>query len=142
MSSDKTFSGSQVYKFQRLEIYQLALTYIDLTYELAAKLPRAEEFGLKSQITRAANSIALNIAEGSTSQSDAEQARFLGMALRSLIETVACHDIISRRGYVSNNELQESRQISAKLFAKIQAMRKVLNGRPSVNRRPSTVAVN
>jgi hypothetical protein len=64
------------------------------------------------------------------------------MALRSLIETVACHDIISRRSYVSNNELQESRQISAKLFAKIQAMRKVLNGRSSVNRRPSTVAVN
>jgi len=39
---------SQVYKFQRLEIYQLALTYIDLTYDLAARLPRSEDFGLKS----------------------------------------------------------------------------------------------
>src|SRR5881296_1074818 len=82
------------YKFQRLEVYQLALDYIDLTYSLAGALPRSEEFNLKSQIVRAATSIALNIAEGSTSQSDAEQSRFLGMALRSLIETVACQDII------------------------------------------------
>jgi len=116
---------SQVYKFQRLEIYQLALTYIDLTYDLAARLPRSEDFGLKSQITRAANSIAPNIAEGSTCQTDAEQSRFLGMALRSLIETVACHDIIKRRLYASDTELHESRQVSTKLFAKIQT----LNGR-------------
>ena len=116
----------QIYKFQRLEIYQLALTYIDLIYELAAKLPRSEEYGLKSQITRAANSIALNIAEGSTGQSDAEQSRFLGIALRSLIETVACQDIIHQRRYASDAELQDSRQFSTKLFAKIQAMRKSL----------------
>ena len=75
------------YEFQRLEIYQLALDYVDLTYSLAARLPKNEDFNLKSQILRAATSVALNIAEGSTSQSDAEQSRFLGMALRSLIET-------------------------------------------------------
>ena len=85
------------YKFQDLEIYQLALEYIDLIYEIAEKLPRSEDFNLKSQIIRAATSIALNIAEGSTSQSDAEQSRFLGMALPSFIETVACQDIIERR---------------------------------------------
>jgi hypothetical protein len=51
------------------------------------------------------------------------------MALRSLIETVACHDIIKRRHYASDNELQESGQVGTKLFAKIQTMRKTLNGR-------------
>jgi four helix bundle protein len=114
------------YKFQRLEIYQLALEYIDLIYALCEKLPRSEDFNLKSQITRAANSIALNIAEGSTSQSDAEQARFLGMALRSLIETVACQDIIQRRQYLTNEELEPARALGSKLFAKIQSMRKSL----------------
>lgn len=82
------------YKFQRLQIYQLALVYVELAYEVAERLPRSENFNLNSQLTRAATSVTLNIAEGSTSQSDAEQARFLGMALRSLIETVACLDII------------------------------------------------
>ena len=114
------------YKFQNLEIYQLALEYIDLIYELAAKLPRSEDFNLKSQITRAATSIALNIAEGSTSQSDPEQSRFLGMALRSLVETVACQDIIERRKYVTLEDLRPSREFRSKLFAKIQSMKRFL----------------
>jgi four helix bundle protein len=58
------------------------LEYIDFIYELASKLPCSEEYNLKSQITCAATSIALNIAEGSTDQTDVEQARFLGMAIR------------------------------------------------------------
>jgi four helix bundle protein len=73
------------FKFEKLEVYQLALSYVDEVYELAARLPKSEEFNLKSQITRAATSVALNIAEGSTGQSDAEQARFLSMAIRSVL---------------------------------------------------------
>lgn len=115
-----------IYKFQKLEIYQLALEYIGLIYEVAEKLPRSEDFNLKSQITRAATSIALNIAEGSTSQSDPEQSRFLGMALRSLVETVACQDIIELRNYVAGDDLGPSRELGAKLFAKIQSMKKFL----------------
>jgi four helix bundle protein len=104
----------------------LALDYIDAIYGLAQKLPRSEDFNLKSQITRSATSIALNIAEGSTSQSDAEQGRFLGMALRSLIETVACKDIIARRKYVTAQELTALSELESKLFAKTQAFKKFL----------------
>jgi len=114
------------YKFQRLEVYQIALEYLDLNYELAEKLPKHEDFNLKSQITRAGTSVVLNIAEGSTGQSDPEQCRFLGMALRSLIETVACQDVIRRRGYVSPAELDPIHQLGLKLFAKIQSMRRSL----------------
>ena len=115
-----------IYKFQKLEIYQLALDYIGLIYELADKLPRSEDFNLKSQITRAATSIALNIAEGSTSQSDPEQSRFLGMALRSLVETVACQDIIELKKYVTSDGLRPSRELGSKLFAKVQSMKRFL----------------
>jgi four helix bundle protein len=132
------------YKFQRLEIYHLALEYTDQCYAVTEKLPRAEDFNLKSQLTRAATSIALNIAEGSTTQTDAEQSRFLGMALRSLVETVACHDLIERRKYLPMTDLQQSRALGEKLFAKIQAMKRSLGraqsivpGRSSVVRQPS-----
>jgi four helix bundle protein len=54
------------FKFEQLEVWSLALDYIDLMYEIAGCLPRSEEFNLKSQITRAATSVSLNIAEGST----------------------------------------------------------------------------
>jgi four helix bundle protein len=71
------------YKFEKLEVWQLSVEYIDLVYQLAEQLPKIEEYNLKSQVIRAATSVALNIAEGSTGQSNAEQTRFLGMALRS-----------------------------------------------------------
>jgi four helix bundle protein len=67
-----------MYKFEKLEVYQMALTYTDMIYTLAEKLPRFEENNLKSQIIRAATSVVLNISEGSTSQSDTEQRRFSG----------------------------------------------------------------
>ncbi len=118
------------YKFEKLEVWQLALDYTDLIYKLAECLPRSEEYNLKSQITRAANSIALNIAEGSTSQSDAEQRKFLGYAIRSLIETVACQHLINQRKYLENAELlREAYRFSEKLFIKLQAFRKSLNGK-------------
>ncbi len=78
--------------------------------------------------TRAANSIALNIAEGSTGQSDAEQGRFLRIAIRSLLETVACFHLINRRDYLDDlGLLREAYHDSETLFAKLQAFRTSLD---------------
>ncbi|MCP4680998.1 MAG: four helix bundle protein [Desulfobacterales bacterium] len=120
-----------MYKFEKLEVWQLSLEYTDMIYSIAAKLPDIEKFNLNSQITRAATSISLNIAEGSTGQSNAEQNRFLGMALRSLVETVACMKLIQRRNYVEKGETQKLYVLSEKLFAKLTAFRKAIrnNGR-------------
>jgi four helix bundle protein len=112
-----SFGKIMAYKFERLEVWQLALEYTDLIYVIAEQLPPSENFNLKSQIIRAATSIVLNIAEGSTSQSDAEQARFLGLAIRSLIETVACQHLINRRHYFKDPELlRNAYQFSEKLL--------------------------
>ena len=117
-----------MYKFEQLEVYQLSLDYIDKIYTLAEKLPRSESYNLGSQITRAATSIALNIAEGSTGQSDAEQGRFLSMALRSLLETIACQHIIIRRGYIKREDsiMQQLDSSGRSLARKLQAMKKRL----------------
>jgi four helix bundle protein len=115
-----------MYKFQRLEVYQLAIEYVEAVYNLSRHLPESERFNLRSQVERAATSIVLNIAEGSTSQSDAEQARFLGLAIRSLLETVACWDLVERRGYIPSNELTTVREQGRSLFVKLQAFRKKL----------------
>jgi four helix bundle protein len=112
------------FKFERLEVWRLAIEYIDLVYEIAEKLPPSEQYNLTSQIKRAATSIALNIAEGSTGQTDAEQARFLGLALRSLLETVACQHLISRREYLADKSPLRHAYVQANtLAAKLQAMR-------------------
>ena len=125
-----TEEAHPTYKFERLKVYQLSLDYIDRVYDVAAKLPRNEEYNLGSQIKRAATSIALNIAEGSTGQSDPEQARFLSMAIRSLLETVACKHIIERRRYLKDHTtiLRELDELGQTLARSLQAMRKsVLN---------------
>lgn len=113
------------YKFEQLDVWNLSLEYIDSIYILAEQLPKSEEYNLKSQIVRAATSISLNIAEGSTGQSDAEQARFLGFAIRSLIETVACQHIIRRRNYIQDESLLKKLYEDSELLAKkLQAFRK------------------
>ena len=116
------------FKFEKLEVWTLALDYADKVYALAGQLPRQEEYNLRSQITRAATSIGLNIAEGSTGQSDAEQARFIGLALRSLIETVACLRLIERRAYsVDANTLSTLDMAAHTLAIKLQAFRRSLD---------------
>lgn len=114
-----------MYQFVKLEVYQLALDYVDPIYALADRLPPIEEFNLKTQLRRAATSVVLNIAEGSTGQSDAEQSRFLGMALRSLFETVACRDLIGRRKYIADGDeiLGQLTEKTETLSRKLQAMR-------------------
>ena len=115
------------FKFEHLDVWKISLDYCDSIYELAEKLPEIERFNLKSQIIRAATSISLNIAEGSTSQSDPEQNRFLGMALRSLIETVACQRLITRRKYTSDRAFMEKLDLQAQEFAKrLHAFRRSL----------------
>ena len=114
------------YKFQSLIVYQLSLDYIDKVYDLVKEMPAKEKFNLSSQLVRAATSIALNIAEGSTGQSNKEQARFLGLALRSYLETVACLDLIQRRNYISLEKIIELRKTGRTLFYKIIKFRKTL----------------
>ncbi len=117
--------AKDLHKFEKLEVWQLAVEYTDLCYGIAAQLPKGEEYNLASQLRWAAVSVALNIAEGSTSQSDREQARFIGMALRSLIETVACQHLIYRRSYLAQaTPLREAYQVSETLAAKLQALRR------------------
>ncbi|PKO04206.1 MAG: four helix bundle protein [Chloroflexi bacterium HGW-Chloroflexi-3] len=112
-------------------MYQLSLKYVNSIYNLCKKLPDAEKYNLSSQIQRAATSITLNIAEGSTGQSDPEQNRFLGLALRSYLETIACLDIIQNQNYQNLEELTPLREQGHQLFIKISSLRKSLNGRGS-----------
>ena len=110
----------------------MAIQYVQSVYMISKKLPDRERFNLINQIERAATSIVLNIAEGSTGQSDPEQNRFLGLALRSYLETVACFDLIEKQGYLKPDETNSIRDQGHQLFIKLSSMRKALrNSTPS-----------
>jgi len=117
------------YKFQKLDVYRLALLYVEEVYSVANRFPSTERFNLTSQFIRAATSIPLNIAEGSTGQSDTEQSRYLTIAIRSYLETIACIDLVEQRDYLDHETLDQFRQCGHNLFVKLVAFRNRLSER-------------
>ncbi len=112
------------FKFEKLDVWQRA---VDLTYqvhELTEKFPQSEQYILTSQFKRAADSIALNIAEGSTGQTNAEFRLFLGYALRSAMEVVTCLHIGKRRKLISDKDFTELYEKTESISRMIQALRK------------------
>ena len=91
------------FKFEDLKVWHRAL---DLSVEINAictYFPSFELFNLFNQIRKAADSVVLNIAEGSTGQTNPEFIRFLGYSLRSAIEVVSCLLIAKKKGYISED---------------------------------------
>ena len=63
--------------------------------------PSDERYQLIDQIIRAANSIVLNIAEGSDRGTDRDFALFLNRAHASICEVVACLDMALKDEYIT-----------------------------------------
>ncbi len=92
------------FKFEDLIIWQKGMDLGEDMNTLAYKFPKEEIYNLSSQLRRAADSIALNISEGSILQSDAEYRKFLGYSIRSIAEVVTCLHKAKRRNYLSDDE--------------------------------------
>ena len=71
--------------FRNLEVWKKAHKLTLDAYRITESFPRAEMFGLSSQIRRAASSIPTNLAEG-CGRTQAEFARFVQIALGSACE--------------------------------------------------------
>jgi four helix bundle protein len=111
------------FKFEKLEIWKLAIDMADDVHDLTRSFPKEEIFSLTSQIKRAADSVSLNIAEGSTGQSDPEQVKFIGCAQRSALEVVNCLYLAVRRNYIDKSQFDTFYNKLEKLVAKIQAFK-------------------
>ena len=113
------------FAFEDLKVYDKALDFVDMGYELSALFPKHETYGLSSQLTRAATSVALNIAEGA-GDTDAQFNRFLQMAIDSVKECVVCVTIARRQKYISNEKANKARQRLAELSKMITSLQKYL----------------
>jgi four helix bundle protein len=72
---------------------------------------------------RASDSVSLNIAEGSTGQSDPEFAKFLGYLIRSGIEVVGCLYLARRRMIISDKDFDLVYNFANRLIRRIQTLR-------------------
>ena len=114
------------FKFEKLIVWQKAVDLAADVHELTTTFPKDELFILSSQIKRAADSISLNIAEGSTWQSNAEFNRFLGFALRSNIEVVGCLYLAQKRNIIQQDNFDKLYKQCEEILAMINGLRKTL----------------
>ena len=110
------------FKFENLKVWQLSLELTDEIDSAAQKFPQHELFSLSSQIRRAANSVSLNIVEGSTGLTNAEFKRFLVIANRSALEVVGCLFLAKRRAYIDEEVFINLYTRVEILVKKIQAL--------------------
>ena len=114
------------FRFERLEVFQLAVDYAAFAYELTKKFPREEMFGLTANLRRAATSIANNVAEGSGRGTRRDFMHFIDVAFGSLTESVASFIVAERLDYLKQPEVEQVRERAEHLGRKLQSFKKAL----------------
>ena len=107
--------------FRKYKVWQDAVDFATLVYEVTSKLPWFEKKGLCDQLQRAAVSISSNIAEGSAKPSDTEFAHYLDFALGSAFEVETQLLIAKNVKYLTPELYQE-------LLFKLEEIEKQLHG--------------
>jgi len=86
-----------------LIVFQRADELAFKIYKITEPFPKTEQFGLTSQLRRAALSVPTNIVEGYARKSKKELAQFVNIALGSLAETEYLLDFSKRLGYIKTD---------------------------------------
>jgi four helix bundle protein len=115
------------FKFEKLEVWSESIELSGIVSDVTRTFPTHEQFVLTSQMKRAADSISLNIAEGSTGQSDPEFRKFLGYSIRSGAEVITCIYLAKRKRIISEKDFNTIYQYTDRLVTRIQSLRKTLN---------------
>jgi four helix bundle protein len=116
-----------------LIVWQKARMLAGEIYRMSEVFSRSEVYGLRSQIRRAAISVASNIAEGQRRLTKGEFQQFLGHSRGSLLELETQLTIAMDLHYISPHEL-------ASLESKTSEVNRLLNGLiDSLRRKGKTV---
>jgi len=91
---------------RKLRVFAMADELVLRVYHLTKRLPHGERFGLRTQLRRAAVSVATNIVEGCARTSTREYAHFLNIAFGSAAEAQYLLLLASRLQFVPEHDSQ------------------------------------
>ena len=115
------------HRYQDLIAWQKAKAFATEIYRVTEPFPKAEIYGLTSQLRRAAVSVASNIAEGQSRLTKGEFCHFLGQARGSLLEVETQLSIASDLHLLDETEFnglqQRSSEVCRLLNGLIESMR-------------------
>src|SRR6058998_1130308 len=106
----------------KLDVYQFSQELALECYKITKLFPSDEKYAMIQQIRRAALSVHLNIAEGSSRKSDAERKRYFEIARGSVVEVDAALGIAYNLFYVKMEDLQLLGELVVKNFKLLSGM--------------------
>jgi four helix bundle protein len=111
-----------------LRVWQEAVTLVEMVYRLTAAFPKEEQYGLTSQLRRAAVSVPANIAEGAARNGSKELLRFLSISAGSLSEIDTLLEICERLQLVGDVSLLRGKldEVTALTLALTKSLRNKL----------------
>lgn len=109
-------------KHKSLDVYKIVRELVKETYQVSLKLPPDERFNMVQQIRRAALSVKLNLAEGSTRRSEVERKRYLEISRGSVVEIDAALETAVDLEYFSVEQLQNIGVLLNRCFAMLSKM--------------------
>ena len=115
-----------MFRFEKFEVWQESIQFADQVYDCTRGFPREEQFGLTSQMRRAAVSVSSNIAEGTSRASDIEFARFVEIAYGSLMEIVSQSFVANRQSFPATPAFNEIYSETETIARKLSGLRSTL----------------
>lgn len=101
--------------YKKLIVWQEAKKLVVLIYKLTEILPRSEDYGLKSQMRRAAVSVLANMAEGWLRRSSKDKLHYLEISEGSLLELETEAEVAFEVKYWSEKHFREFDQQKSKV---------------------------
>ena len=117
------------FSFEQLDVWQNARRFVCEIYRAAEAFPKTEQFGLASQICRAAVSVASNIAEGTSRVSAKDKIRFLEIAYGSLMEAYCQLQLAFDLGYLNEEKFSDLRHSVTVISKQLSGLRKAYASR-------------
>ena len=115
-----------MFNFEKLGVWQKAIDFADLVYQVSRAFPNDERFGLTNQMRRAAVSISSNLAEGTSRNSKVDFARFVEIASGSLFEVVSQSIVSKRQHFLSEADYQRLYDAAGEQSRMLSGLRKTL----------------
>ncbi len=116
--------------FRKLKVWEKAHALALRTYQVTGTFPKAETYGLVSQLRRAAVSIGSNLAEGTGRGSKREMAYFVRLSLGSTHELQYQFLLARDLGWISG-DIYPTLEASAKeVRAMLEGLRRSMEGGP------------
>lgn len=119
------------FKFEKLEVWKEAVRLSSKIYKATSTFPKDEIFGLTNQLRRAAVSVALNIAEGSTGRTNKDFRSYLLRALGSVNEVVTGLYISCEQDHLKKDAFDSLYGDYDNLSRRISALIKTFDVKPS-----------